>query len=82
MNLKLYCACYSRPDLLDAALLRPGRLDRLLLCDFPSRRERLEILQVLSRKVNVIICSFLLLTVDLFKMQYIEINNFLFCENE
>lgn len=42
----------SRPDLLDAALLRPGRLDRLLFCDFPSLPERLDILTVLSRKVS------------------------------
>ncbi|MCD9561531.1 hypothetical protein HAX54_020694 [Datura stramonium] len=40
-----------RPDLLDAALLRPGRLDRLLFCDFPSQHERSEILSVLSRKL-------------------------------
>jgi len=44
-------AATSRPDLLDPALLRPGRLDRLLLCDFPSPPERLEILTVLSRKL-------------------------------
>ncbi|XP_019182268.1 PREDICTED: peroxisome biogenesis protein 1 isoform X2 [Ipomoea nil] len=44
-------AATSRPDLLDAALLRPGRLDRLLFCDFPSPRERLDILRVLSRKL-------------------------------
>ncbi|XP_059280235.1 peroxisomal ATPase PEX1 isoform X2 [Lycium ferocissimum] len=44
-------AATSRPDLLDAALLRPGRLDRLLFCDFPSPHERLEILSVLSRKL-------------------------------
>ncbi|KAK4490147.1 hypothetical protein RD792_000804 [Penstemon davidsonii] len=44
-------AASSRPDLLDAALLRPGRLDRLLFCDFPSQRERLDILAVLSRKL-------------------------------
>lgn len=42
----------SRPDLLDAALLRPGRLDRLLFCDFPSLHDRLDILTVLSRKVS------------------------------
>lgn len=44
-------AATSRPDLLDAALLRPGRLDRLLFCDFPSPMERLNILQVLSTKL-------------------------------
>ncbi|KAE8653680.1 peroxisome biogenesis protein 1 isoform X1 [Cucumis sativus] len=44
-------AATSRPDLLDAALLRPGRLDRLLFCDFPSPVERLNILQVLSSKL-------------------------------
>ncbi|KAG9149165.1 hypothetical protein Leryth_003159 [Lithospermum erythrorhizon] len=44
-------AATSRPDLLDAALLRPGRLDRLLFCDFPSQNERLDILKVLSRKL-------------------------------
>nr|XP_043635641.1 peroxisome biogenesis protein 1 isoform X2 [Erigeron canadensis] len=44
-------AATSRPDLLDAALLRPGRLDRLLFCDFPSPQERLDILIVLSRKL-------------------------------
>ena len=43
----------SRPDLLDAALLRPGRLDRLLFCDFPASRDRLDILRVLSRKVSL-----------------------------
>ncbi|GMH02682.1 hypothetical protein Nepgr_004521 [Nepenthes gracilis] len=44
-------AATSRPDLLDAALLRPGRLDRLLFCDFPSLQDRLDILTVLSRKL-------------------------------
>ncbi|XVF39995.1 hypothetical protein PTKIN_Ptkin01aG0077700 [Pterospermum kingtungense] len=53
-------AATSRPDLLDAALLRPGRLDRLLFCDFPSPRERLDILNVLSRKVSDTLYDFLL----------------------
>ncbi|KAM7258098.1 hypothetical protein ACFE04_013839 [Oxalis oulophora] len=44
-------AATSRPDLLDDALLRPGRLDRLIFCDFPSPHERLDILTVLSKKL-------------------------------
>lgn len=37
-------AASSRPDLLDPALLRPGRLDRHILTDFPTKEERLDIL--------------------------------------
>jgi peroxin-1 len=33
-------AATSRPDLIDAALLRPGRLDRLVHCGFPSAQDR------------------------------------------
>ena len=41
----------SRPDLLDAALLRPGRLDRLLMCPFPTAYERAAIIKALARNV-------------------------------
>jgi peroxin-1 len=41
-------AATSRPDLVDPALLRPGRLDRMLACPFPTREERLEILRALT----------------------------------
>ena len=41
-------AATSRPDLLDAALLRPGRLDRLLRCSMPSARERIQIVRALA----------------------------------
>lgn len=43
----------SRPDLLDAALLRPGRLDRHVLCGFPSPLERGAVLRALSRGVQL-----------------------------
>ncbi|KAJ3688752.1 hypothetical protein LUZ61_017916 [Rhynchospora tenuis] len=46
-------AATSRPDLLDAALLRPGRFDRLLFCDFPQWRDRMDILSVLSKKLTL-----------------------------
>lgn len=39
-------AATNRPDVLDAALLRPGRFDRRVVIDLPTRNERLEVLNV------------------------------------
>ena len=39
-------AATNRPDVLDPALLRPGRFDRQITVDLPDVREREEILQV------------------------------------
>ena len=33
----------SRPELIDSALLRPGRLDKSLLCDMPNFEDRKEV---------------------------------------
>jgi len=44
-------AATNRPDVLDPALLRPGRFDRHVVLDLPDRRDRVAILQVHSRKV-------------------------------
>ena len=46
-------AATSRPDLIDPALLRPGRLDKSLLCDLPSADDRLDILKALFKKVRL-----------------------------
>ncbi|KAJ3241072.1 Peroxisome biosynthesis protein pex1 [Chytriomyces hyalinus] len=46
-------AATSRPDLIDPALLRPGRLDKSVLCDMPSTQERAEILEAVSRKLTL-----------------------------
>lgn len=43
-------AATNRPDVLDPALLRPGRFDRRVLVDMPDKGERAEILEVHSRK--------------------------------
>lgn len=43
-------AATNRPDVMDPALLRPGRFDRRVTIDLPDRKDRLEILQVHSRK--------------------------------
>jgi len=42
-------AATNRPDVLDAALLRPGRFDRQVIVDLPSYNGRLGILQVHAR---------------------------------
>jgi cell division protease FtsH len=44
-------AATNRPDVLDPALLRPGRFDRHVTVDLPTKKGRLEILKVHSRNV-------------------------------
>jgi cell division protease FtsH len=44
-------AATNRPDVLDTALLRPGRFDRQILIDKPDRRERAEIFKVHTRNL-------------------------------
>ncbi|KAG7860104.1 hypothetical protein KL919_002809 [Ogataea angusta] len=46
-------AATSRPDLIDSALLRPGRLDKAILCDLPDYDNRLDILQTVASKFKV-----------------------------
>jgi len=42
-------AATNRPDVLDPALLRPGRFDRRVILDLPDRKEREEILKIHAR---------------------------------
>ena len=44
-------AATNRPDVLDPALLRPGRFDRQITVDLPERRGREAILRIHSRNV-------------------------------
>lgn len=43
-------AATNRPDVLDPALLRPGRFDRRVTLDLPDRKDREDILQVHSKE--------------------------------
>jgi len=51
-------AATNRPDILDPALLRPGRFDRRIMLDEPSLKDRVEILKIhaldklLAKEVN------------------------------
>ncbi len=46
-------AATNRPDVLDKALLRPGRFDRRVIIDLPDIKGRLEILKVHARKIKL-----------------------------
>ena len=46
-------AATNRPDIIDEAMLRPGRLETLLFVDLPEAAERVEILQTLSRNLSI-----------------------------
>lgn len=45
-------AATNRPDIIDPAMLRPGRLEALLLVDLPGPEERVDILRTLSRNLD------------------------------
>lgn len=46
-------AATNRPDILDKALLRPGRFDRRVTLDLPDVKGRFEILKVHARKIKM-----------------------------
>jgi cell division protease FtsH len=46
-------AATNRPDVLDPALLRPGRFDRQVVVDMPDIKEREDILKIHCRKISI-----------------------------
>jgi len=44
-------AATNRPDILDPALLRPGRFDKLLMTPLPDEKSRLEILRIHTKQM-------------------------------
>lgn len=46
-------AATSRPDLIDPALLRPGRIDRHIFCSLPDEDARSSFIDFLMTKINV-----------------------------
>lgn len=43
-------AATNRPDIIDSAMLRPGRLDKILFIDLPGPDDRVDILKTLTRE--------------------------------
>lgn len=48
-------AATSRPDLIDSALLRPGRIDKSVLCNVPGLDDRLDILQAITSSGKMVL---------------------------
>jgi ribosome biogenesis ATPase len=46
-------AATNRPDMIDPAMCRPGRLDKLLYVDLPTADERAEIIKTVIRKLRL-----------------------------
>lgn len=46
-------AATNRPDILDEALLRPGRFDRIITFDYPDEKAKNEIFRIHSRNMNL-----------------------------
>jgi transitional endoplasmic reticulum ATPase len=44
-------AATNRPDILDPALIRPGRIDRILLVPPPDEKSKLEILKIFTKNM-------------------------------
>jgi len=51
LNGVVVVAASNRPDMVDPALLRPGRLDRMLMVPSPDEKSRLEILKIHTRSM-------------------------------
>ncbi len=53
LNDVVVIAATNRPDILDAALLRPGRFDRIILAPVPDEKARVEIFKVHTKAMPI-----------------------------
>ncbi len=51
LNQVVIIACTNRPDMIDTALLRQGRFDRIILCDVPEEETRYEIFKTHTKNM-------------------------------
>lgn len=45
--------CTNRPDQIDDAILRPGRLDQLVYVGLPTLEDRVEIIKTLMKHISI-----------------------------
>ena len=44
----------NRPEVIDKAILRPGRIDKLLFVPFPNKKDKIQILKTISKKITTL----------------------------
>lgn len=44
----------SHPNMIDSAMLRPGRLDKTILCDYPTKEERINLIKYFIKQSKCI----------------------------
>lgn len=47
-------AASNRPDIVDPAILRPGRLDKIIYVGLPTQTDRLDILKTITKVIFLI----------------------------
>lgn len=55
LNNVIVIGATNRPDMLDTALLRPGRFDRILLVNAPEEEGRFSILKIHAKRIPIIL---------------------------
>lgn len=53
-DLLFFVAATNRPDMIDRALLRPGRIDKLIFIPFPNKKEKISIIKAISKKLPIL----------------------------
>lgn len=70
-------AATNRPDIIDSAVLRPGRLDKILYVGLPTASDRVDILHAIT-KVFIYVYTFYICIYKIYKENFTVLNDLYF----